>query len=80
MSRRCSLSGKKPNVANNVSHSKNRTRKRQKPNLQKKRIFVPEEERWVKVKLSARALRTVSKKGLLNYLRDQGLRLQDVVC
>ncbi len=78
MSRKCSITGKKPNSANNVSHSNNRNKTRQKPNLQKKKIYVPEEDRWVKVKLSNRALRTVSKKGLLNYLKDEGLRLKDV--
>lgn len=78
MSRRCKISKKGPNVANNVSHSNNRTKKRQMPNLQTKRIYVPEQDRWVKVKLSTRALRTVTKKGLLAYLKDEGLTLKDV--
>lgn len=78
MSRKCKFTGKKPNSANNVSHANNRKKKRQKPNVQKKKIYIPEEDRWVKVKLSNRALRTVSKKGLLNYLSDQGLTLDDV--
>ena len=78
MTRRCSITGKKPQSGNKVSHSNNRKKMRQNPNLQTKRIFVPEEDRWVKVKLSARALRTVSKKGLMNYLDDEGLRLKDV--
>ncbi len=78
MSRKCNITGKKPNSANNVSHANNKTKRRQKPNLQKKKIYIPEEDRWVKVKLSNRALRTVSKKGLLNYLSDQGLKLKDV--
>ncbi len=78
MSRKCDITGKKPNVANKVSHANNRKKTRQKPNLQTKRIYVPEEDRWVKVRLSNRALRTVSKKGLLNFLKSQGLRLEDV--
>lgn len=78
MSKKCDVSGKKPLTGNNVSHANNRTNTRQNPNLQKKRIYVPEKERWVKVKLSARALRTVSKKGLMDYLEDEGLRLKDV--
>lgn len=78
MSRKCSLTGKKPLVGNRVSHSNNRNKMRQRPNLQTKRIYVPEEGRWVKVRLSARALRTVSKKGLLNFLKSKGLRLKDV--
>ncbi len=78
MSRKCNISGKGPNVANKVSHANNRKKTRQKPNLQTKRLYVPEEDRWVKVRLSNRALRTVTKKGLLNYLDSQGLRLKDV--
>ena len=78
MSRKCRISGKKPNVANKVSHANNRTKTRQKPNLQTKRLYVPEENRWVRVRLSNRALRTVTKKGLLNYLKAEGLTLKDV--
>lgn len=79
MARKCSLTNKKPLVGNRVSHAKNRTKMRQLPNLQSKRIFLPEENRWVRVRLSTRALRTVSKKGLTQFLRDEGLRLKDVV-
>lgn len=79
MSRKCKLTGKKPLVGNRVSHANNRTKMRQKPNLKSKRIFLPDEDRWVKVKLSARALRTVNKKGLKPFLKDQGLRLKDVL-
>jgi large subunit ribosomal protein L28 len=78
MSRKCKLTGKKPMVAMNVSHAHNRTKRRQLPNLQLKRLFVPELNRYVRVRLSARALRTVSKKGLLPYLREQGLTINDV--
>lgn len=78
MSRKCSISGKKPLVGNRVSHANNRTKMRQKPNLQSKRIFVPEEDRWVRIRLSNRALRTVTKKGLMNYLKSEGLTLKDV--
>ncbi len=78
MSRKCSITGKGPKVGNRVSHANNRSKMRQKPNLQTKRIYVPEEDRWVKVKLSNRALRTVTKKGLMPFLKSQGLRLKDV--
>lgn len=78
MARKCKLTGKGPLVANNVSHANNKTKRRQLPNLQSKRIFVPELGRWVRVRLSARALRTVTKKGLLGYLGDEGLSLKDV--
>jgi large subunit ribosomal protein L28 len=78
MSRKCKLTGKKPMVAMNVSHAHNRTKRRQLPNLQLKRLFVAELNRFVRVRLSARALRTVSKKGLLPYLREKGMTISDV--
>ena len=78
MARRCKISNKGPLVGNNVSHAHNKTKKRQLPNLQRKRIFVPELNRSVRVRLSARALRTVTKKGLLSYLKAEGLTLKDV--
>lgn len=79
MARKCQLTGKGPLTGNNVSHSNRRTKMRQLPNLQKKRIYIPEEDRWVRVKLSARALRTVTRKGLLRFLRDEGLTLEQVL-
>lgn len=78
--RKCAITGKKSLSGKNVSHAHNVTPKWQRPNLQKKRIFVTELSRWVRVKLSTRALRTINKKGLLPYLRDEGLRLEDVTC
>ncbi len=76
MSRRCDLTGKRPNVANKVSHSNIKTKKRQLPNLQTRRIWWEEESRYVTLKLSTRALRTLSKKTLGQFLRDSGLELQ----
>jgi large subunit ribosomal protein L28 len=78
MSQRCMITGKGPMAGNNVSHAHNKTRRRQLPNLQWKRIYVPELGRTVRVKLSTRALRTIDKKGLLPYLREQGLKLKDI--
>lgn len=79
MARRCKITNKKPLVGNNVSKAHNKTKMRQLPNLQSKRIFIPEENRWVRIRLTTRALRTVTKKGLLPYLKEQGLTLRDVV-
>lgn len=79
MTRRCKLTNKGPLVGNNVSHAHNKTKKRQLPNLQSKRIYLPEEQRWVRIRLSTRALRTVTKKGLTAYLRDEGLTLKQVI-
>ena len=78
MARKCKLSGKKPLVGYNISHAHNKTKKRQVPNLQRKRIFVTELGRFVRVRLSTRALRTVKKKGLLPFLKEEGLSLKDV--
>ena len=64
----------------NISHAHNVTNKWQRPNLQKKRIYVTELGRWVRIRLSTRALRTVNKKGLMAFLRDEGLTLRDVQC
>ncbi len=78
MAKRCRLTGKGPLSGNRVSHSHKKTRRRQLPNIQKKRLYIPELDRWVRVKLSVRALRTVTRKGLLKFLKDEGLTLKEV--
>ncbi len=78
MARKCAITGKKPLSGNHVSHANNKVRRRQLPNLQTKRVYIPELDRFVKIKLSTRALRTIDKKGLLSFLRSEGLSLKDV--
>ena len=78
MSRVCKLTGKKPLRGNNVSKSNNRTNRFQYPNLQKKKIFIPELNKSVTIKLSVKAIKIVDKLGLLPYLKKQGLTLADV--
>ncbi len=78
MARKCSISGKKPLVGNNVSHANNKSKRRQLPNLQTKRIFVSELNRYVRVKISTRALKTVNQQGLLTYLAKKNLKLAHV--
>ena len=78
MSRKCRLTGKGPLVGNHVSHAHNKTKRRQKPNLQWKRIYVPELDRFVRLLVSTSALRTIDKKGLLPFLKSQGLTLRDI--
>ncbi len=78
MARKCKLTGKKPLVGNHVSHANNKIKRRQYPNLQNKRIYVEELGKFVRVRLSTNALKTVTSKGLMPYLRQQGLRLEDV--
>jgi large subunit ribosomal protein L28 len=75
MARVCDLTGKRPNVANRVSHSNHKTKKRQFPNLQTKKVWHEEENRFVTLKLSTRALRTLRNKTLGQFLRDEGLSL-----
>ena len=78
MARRCSVTGKGPLTGYNVSHAHNKTKKRQLPNLQRKRIFVPELGKTVRVKVSTSALRSIDKVGLVRFLKKNGLRLQDI--
>ncbi|WP_420632327.1 50S ribosomal protein L28 [Candidatus Leptofilum sp.] len=79
MARKCKLTGKGPMSGNNVSFSQKKTKRRFLPNIQTKRIYVPELDRHVRVKMSVRAMRTVDKIGLMPYLKKQGLTLKDVV-
>ena len=70
MAKVCVVTGKKPMSGNNVSHANNKTRRRFEPNLQQKRFWVPSEKRWVKLKVSASAIRTITKVGIDRVLRD----------
>lgn len=70
MSRVCQITGKKVMVGNNVSHSKRRTKRRFHVNLFKKRFYLPDEDRWIDLKVSAAGLRTINKKGLNAALKD----------
>jgi large subunit ribosomal protein L28 len=72
MARICEVTGTKPMVGNNVSHANNKNKRRFLPNLQKKRIWLQEEGKFVTVKLTTRALKTVDKKGLYQVLKDNG--------
>lgn len=79
MSQKCMITGKSPLVGNNVSHANNKVKRRQNPNLQWKRIFVPELDRNVRIRVSTRALRTINKKGISAFLKDNGLTLKDLL-
>jgi len=70
MARVCQLTGKKPMVGHTVSHSNIKTKRRFLPNLQTKRFFFAEEDRWVTLKLSGEAIRTVNKNGLASVVKD----------
>ena len=64
MSRVCQVTGKKALSGNNVSHANNKTKRRWLPNLHERRFWVPSENRWIKLRLSNHALRTIDKKGI----------------
>jgi large subunit ribosomal protein L28 len=70
MSKICQVTGKKAMVGNNVSHSKRRTKRKFYPNLFSKRYYLPEEERWISLKISAAGIRLISKKGLVTVLKE----------
>lgn len=70
MSRECIITGKKPRVGNNVSHANNKTKRRFDINLQTKRFFIPETGEWITLRLTARAIKTISKKGISAVLKD----------
>ena len=79
MSKFCVISGKRPLVGNNVSKSHIKTKRRQIPNRQTKKIYIPELNKTIKVKLSVSALKTIDKIGLLYYLKKQNLKLSDIL-
>lgn len=70
MARVCQITGKRPQVGNNVSHANNKTKRRFLPNLQKKRFFIPEEGKWVTLKVSTKALKTISKYGITSVMKE----------
>ena len=69
MSKVCDITGKRPQVGNNVSHANNKTKRRFNPNLQKKRFYIPEEDKWITLKVSTSALRTINKNGISSVLK-----------
>nr|AUG32174.1 50S ribosomal protein L28 [Paulinella longichromatophora] len=78
MSRVCQLTGKRANNGMAVSHSHIRTKKLQQVNLQGRRLWWSEGNRWVKLRISTRALRTIQKKGLGSYAKSLGIDLGKV--
>lgn len=69
MSKVCKLTGKKPISGNNVSHSNRKTKRRFVPNIQKKRFFVPELDKFVTLRVSTSAMRTINKLGVYAYVK-----------
>jgi len=76
---KCDITGKKRLVGMNVSHAHNRNKTVQKPNIQRKRIFIPELDRWATLNVSTRALRTIDRIGLAAFAQKQGLDLEKLI-
>ncbi|MDF1559158.1 MAG: 50S ribosomal protein L28 [Bacteroidales bacterium] len=70
MSKVCQVTGKKAVVGNNVSHSKRRTKRKFMVNLFTKRYYLPEENRWITLKVSAAGMRNINKNGLASVLKE----------
>ena len=70
MARVCQITGKRPVSGNSVSHSNIKTKRRFLPNLQTKRFYFAEEDKWVTLKVSTEAIRTINKKGLAAVIKE----------
>ena len=70
MSRVCQVTGKRPATGNTVSHANNKRRRRFLPNLHTQRFWLEDEKRWISLRVSTHALRTIEKKGLAAVLAD----------
>jgi large subunit ribosomal protein L28 len=70
MSKICQITGKRAMVGNNVSHSKRRSKRTFMPNLFIKRFFLEDENRWITIKVSAAGIKDITKKGLVQALKD----------
>jgi large subunit ribosomal protein L28 len=78
MSKVCQVTGKRPVAGNNVSHANNRTRRRFLPNLHNQRFWLPNEKRWVRLRVSSAGLRIIDKKGIetiVAELRHKGVKV-----
>ncbi len=70
MSRVCELTGKRAMVGNNVSHAMNKTKRKFNVNLKKKRFYLPEEDKWITLKVSTSALKNINKKGIEAVVKE----------
>lgn len=66
----CDLTGKRAMVGNNVSHSNRKTKRRFYPNLQDKKFFIPEENKWITLRVSTKAIKTINRMGITAALRE----------
>jgi large subunit ribosomal protein L28 len=73
MSKVCQVTGKKVMSGNKVSHSNRKTKRKFYPNLLEKKFFIPEENKWITMKVSAAGLRNIDKKGISAILKEMGV-------
>ncbi|EWM14198.1 50S ribosomal protein L28 [Kutzneria sp. 744] len=73
MAKRCQVTGARPGYGKQVSHSHRRTSRRWEPNLQRRRHWVPSQRRWVTLRLSAKAIKTIDRKGIDAVLAEMGV-------
>ncbi|MDX2062259.1 MAG: 50S ribosomal protein L28 [Bacteroidia bacterium] len=78
MARECQVTGKRAVVGNRVSHANNKTKRLFKVNLQTKRFFFPEENRWITLTLSAKAIKTIAKRGIADVVADMRAQGQKI--
>ncbi len=74
MSQICQISGKRAQSGNNVSHANNKTKRKFRPNLQTKKFYIPEEDKWVVLKVSAKVIKTIDKKGITAVIKESKLK------
>ncbi len=70
MARVCEITGKRPHSGNKVSHANNKTKRKFYPNLHTKRFFIPEDGKWITLKVSAKAIKTINSKGITAVLKE----------
>lgn len=75
MAKQDQITKKRKRVANNVSHSNRKTKRTQEINLQTKRFYIEEESRWVKLRVTTRSIRTISKIGIVAFAKKHGFKL-----
>lgn len=78
MARVCQVTGKVPVTGHKVSHSNIKTKRRFLPNLQTKRFYLAEEDKWITLKISADGIRTINKKGLYTVVKEMRARGEDI--
>ena len=76
---KCQITGKKGLVGMSVSHAHNRTKKVQNVNVQRKRFYLPEEDRWVRLRVSTRAIRSITKMGLKKFAAKHGISIKSLL-